>query len=108
MKSPPLITPTIPRNVSGLWNSSNRSDSIQRQRLCSIGSRQTTKRATRKTPHGIKRWGDEVTATNYLHNPDKRGGFVEQLKPLGLDPKTTTLFDWLEADDKASHAQKAA
>src|ERR1700730_7642380 len=62
----------------------------------------------KKTPDEIKRWGDEVTATNYADNPEKREWFVEQLKPLGLDPKRTTLFDWLEADDKASHAQKAA
>jgi len=62
----------------------------------------------RKTADEIKHWGDEVTATNYSDNPEKREWFVEQLKPLGLDPKTTTLFDWLEADDKASHAQKAA
>jgi len=27
---------------------------------------------------------------------------------LGLDPAKTTLFDWLEKDDKACHAQKAA
>jgi hypothetical protein len=62
----------------------------------------------RKTPDEIKRWADEVEATNYSDNPEKREWFLEQLKPLGLDPKTTTLFDWLEKDDQASHAQKAA
>jgi len=62
----------------------------------------------KKTTNEIKRWSDEVTATNYSDNPEKREWFVEQLKPLGLDPKTTTLFDWLEKDDLASHAQKAA
>lgn len=56
-----------------------------------------------KTPDEIKHWGDEVEATNYSNNPEKREWFVEQLKTLGLDPATTTLFDWLEADDKASH-----
>jgi len=62
----------------------------------------------KKTPDEIKRWGDEVTATNYSDNPEKREWFVGELKTLGLDPSTTTLFDWLEADDKASHSQKAA
>ena len=62
----------------------------------------------KKTTNEIKRWSDEVTATSYSDNPEKREWFVEQLKPLGLDPKTTTLFDWLKKDDLASHAQKAA
>jgi hypothetical protein len=62
----------------------------------------------KKSADEIARWSDEVTATNYSDNPEKREWFVEQLKSLGLDPKTTTLFDWLEADDKASQAQKAA
>lgn len=58
----------------------------------------------KKTPDEIKQWSDEVEATNYSDNPEKRDWFVEQLKPLGLDPATTTLFDWLEIDDKACHA----
>jgi hypothetical protein len=62
----------------------------------------------KKTADEIKPWGDEVTATNYSDNPEKREWFVEQLKPLGLDPTTTTLFDWLETDDRLSHAKKAA
>ena len=62
----------------------------------------------KKTPNEIKRWADEVTADNPYFNPEKRDWFVEQLKPLRLDPKTTTLFDWLEKDDRASHVQKAA
>jgi hypothetical protein len=62
----------------------------------------------KKTANEVERWGDEVTANNPSNDPEKRDWFVEQLKPLGLDPKTTTLFDWLEKDDSASHAQKAA
>jgi len=62
----------------------------------------------KKTPDEIKRWGDEVTASNPYDDPERREWFVEQLKPLGLDPAKTTLFDWLEKDDKACHAQKAA
>lgn len=57
-----------------------------------------------KTPDEIKRWADETEAYNPYNLPDKRDWFIEQTKPLGLDPAKTTLFDWLEADDKASHA----
>jgi len=49
-----------------------------------------------------------VTAHNPYNDPEKRDWFVEQLKPLGLDPKTTTLFGWLEKDDAASYKRKAA
>jgi hypothetical protein len=61
-----------------------------------------------KTPEEINRWSDEVTANKPYDNPEKRDWFVENVKPLGLDPKTTTLFEWLEKDDQASQAQKAA
>src|SRR6266487_1213735 len=60
----------------------------------------------KKTPDEIKRWSDEVTENNPYNDPEKRDWFVEQLKPLGLDPAKTTLFEWLEKDDKG-HAQKA-
>jgi|SRR5579864_8622692 len=62
----------------------------------------------KKTADEIKRWSDEATANKPYDNPEKRDWFVESVKPLGLDPKTTTLFDWLEKDDAACHAQKAA
>jgi hypothetical protein len=62
----------------------------------------------KKTLDEIKRWSDEVTAENPYNNPEKREWFVEQVKSLRLDPAKTTLFDWLEADDRASYAKKAA
>ena len=62
----------------------------------------------KKTPDEIKRWGDEVEAASMYNDPEKREFFVEETQTLGLDPTKTTTFDWLEADDKASHAQKAA
>jgi hypothetical protein len=61
----------------------------------------------KKTPEEVKAWSDEMEATNPYTNPEKRDWFVEQLKPHRLNPLTTTLFDWLETDDKASY-QKAA
>ena len=61
----------------------------------------------KKTPEEVKAWSDEVEKTNPYNDPEKRDWFVEQLKPHRLNPLTTTLFDWLEVDDKASY-QKAA
>ena len=58
-----------------------------------------------KTPEEIKEWSDGMEATNPYSNPERRDWFAEQTKPLGLDPASTTLFDWLEADDKASYAK---
>jgi hypothetical protein len=55
----------------------------------------------------IKRWSEEVEASRPYDDPERRDWFVEQVKPLGLDPAKTTLFDWLEADDKASYAKPA-
>jgi hypothetical protein len=55
----------------------------------------------------VKAWSEEVTTTNPYDNPEKREWFEEQVKVHGLDAAKTTLFDWLEVDDKASH-QKAA
>jgi hypothetical protein len=62
----------------------------------------------KKTPEEIKRWGEEVERSSLYDNPEKRDFFIEECKKLGLDPAKTTLFEWLEADDKASHAQQAA
>src|SRR6266478_2134394 len=61
----------------------------------------------KKTLDEIKRWSDEVEATRPYDDPERRDWFVEQKKTLGLDTAKTTLFDWLEADDKACHAQPA-
>lgn len=62
----------------------------------------------KKTATEIDHWSDEVTSNNPYNDPEKRDWFVEQVKPYGLDPAKTTLFEWLEVDDRESHAQKAA
>ena len=46
-----------------------------------------------------------MEAVNPYNDPERRDWFAEQTRPLGLDPAKTTLFDWLEADDKASYAK---
>ncbi|MDQ6623525.1 MAG: DUF5069 domain-containing protein [Verrucomicrobiota bacterium] len=61
----------------------------------------------KKTPEETKKWADEMMAANPYENPEKRDWFVEQVSEYNLDPKTTTLFDWLDVDDRESY-QKAA
>ncbi|HSY16999.1 MAG TPA: DUF5069 domain-containing protein [Candidatus Acidoferrales bacterium] len=63
---------------------------------------------TPKTPVQIKDWSAEMEAASLRNNPDKRGYFVESCTKLGLDPETSTTFDWLEADDLASFSVAAA
>lgn len=58
---------------------------------------------TMKSEDEKKGWCKEKLAFNFYDVPEKREWYAEQLKPLGLDPATTPLFDWLEADDKASY-----
>ncbi len=52
-------------------------------------------------------WAEEVKKSTLYNDPEKREFFIEATRKLGLDPATTTLFEWLEADDAASY-QKAA
>jgi len=65
------------------------------------------KNGSPKTEQEKREWAEEVFRTNPHEDPEKRDWYIEQLQPLGLDPKTTPLFDWLEADDKASYKQAA-
>jgi hypothetical protein len=62
----------------------------------------------KKTPDETRRWAEEVEAGSLYNDPEKRDFFSEETKKLGLDPAKTTTFEWLELDDKVSHAQAAA
>jgi len=55
-----------------------------------------------KTPAEIKEWSDGMEARNPYNDPERREWYTQQTTALGLDPAKTPLFDWLEADDKAS------
>lgn len=59
---------------------------------------------TPKTDAEKTAWSDEAEASNPYHNPDKKEWFAGACKEAGLDPASTTLFDYLEADDKSSFA----
>ncbi len=62
----------------------------------------------KRTPAETRRWAEEVEASSLYDHLEKRKFFSDQVKKLGLDPAKTTTFEWLEVDDKESHAQKAA
>ena len=56
-----------------------------------------------KTDDEINAWSDAFqTDYGYGSNPEKKDWFNEKCAQYGLDPAKTTLFDYLEADDKDS------
>ena len=57
---------------------------------------------TAKTAPEIEDWSDDQEADSLMKNPEKRAYFIENCHRLGLNPKKTTTFDWLEADDRFS------
>lgn len=61
----------------------------------------------KRTSAEIKAWSDKMDAYTLMNDPKKRASFVENCAKLGLDPGKSTLFDWLEADDRASFAKNA-
>jgi hypothetical protein len=62
----------------------------------------------KKTPSEVKRWSEKMEASSLYDDLEKHEFFVKEAKKLGLDPGKTTTFDWLEVDDRVSHAQQAA
>ena len=62
---------------------------------------------TMKSSEEVKAWSEQMMAANPYHNPEKRDWFVEQVSVYKLDPATTTLFDWLDVDDRESYKQAA-
>jgi hypothetical protein len=57
---------------------------------------------TRRTAAEVKAWSDLVAATLPYHQPGQRDWFAGECIRLGLKPENTTLFDYLEADDRVS------
>ena len=55
-----------------------------------------------KTPAEIKEWSDGMEKVTLVNDPEKKDYFIGECKKVGLDPYKATLFDWLEADDRAS------
>ena len=59
---------------------------------------------TLKSPDEIKAWGDQVEQFSMVNSddPEKVEYFITETTKLGLDPYKTSVFTWLETDDKAS------
>jgi len=55
---------------------------------------------TPKTVAEIAAWSDSVEAAKPYEIPDKKEWFAGECAKVGLDPKTTTLFTFLETDDR--------
>jgi hypothetical protein len=49
-----------------------------------------------------------VEASSLYNHPEKREFFSKEVRKFGLEPEKTTTFEWLEIDDRISHAQQAA
>ena len=63
---------------------------------------------TKKSPAEIKAWSDEIEAGSPMKNPERRSLFIENCHKVGINPETSTTFDWLEADDRASFSCQPA
>ena len=56
-----------------------------------------------KTRAEVAAWSDSMDAVSMYSDPVKGAVFAQRVSKLGLDPATTTTFQWLEADDRASY-----
>lgn len=57
---------------------------------------------TKKTVQEIKEWSDAVETYSPNDDPEKRDWFATECAKVGLKPETSTLFDYLDADDAVS------
>jgi len=57
---------------------------------------------TPKSAAEVKAWSDLVEATRPYDDAEQKDWFGDECVRLGLRPEGTTLFDYLEADDRAS------
>lgn len=60
---------------------------------------------TPKTPDEVAAWSDDMVNMNPYDHPEKRRWYENETRQLGLDPATTPMFTWLDADDRASHGK---
>ncbi len=55
-----------------------------------------------KTPEEIKQWSGGVEAYRPYDDPEKQEWFAGECAKVGLKPESSTLVEYLEADDAAS------
>ncbi len=60
---------------------------------------------TPKTPEEITAWSAGMEKATMHGDPERGAYFDDECKKLGLDPAKASLFDWLEADDRATHGK---
>lgn len=61
---------------------------------------------TLKTNEEIGAWSRQTEQITYYNNPEKKEWFSEECGRLGLDPAKTTLFEYLEEDDRQSYQKR--
>jgi len=57
-----------------------------------------------KTEAEKQAWSDSVEAARPYDHPEKKEWFIGVCAEVGIDPATSTLFDYLEVDDKECFA----
>ncbi len=57
---------------------------------------------TAKTAEEIKTWSNEVEGYRPYDDPERKDWFSGECAKLGLKPESSTLVDYLDADDAAS------
>lgn len=62
---------------------------------------------TPKTVEEIAEWSTRMEAVRPYDDPEKKEWFAGECARLGLDPATTTLFEYLEEDDRQMALQAA-
>lgn len=60
------------------------------------------KNGEQKSLEEIAEWSAGLEAYRPYDDPDKKDWFVGECEAVGIDPKTSTLFDFLETDDRKS------
>ncbi len=60
---------------------------------------------TPKTAEEVNQFSNNLEAAMPYQNPERKEWFVGVCKPLGIDPEKSSLFDFLEADDRQTFAK---
>jgi hypothetical protein len=59
-----------------------------------------------KSADEVKAWNEQMETNRPYDNPEKKEWFAGVCSEVGIDPAKSTLFDYLDADDKVTYAKK--
>jgi hypothetical protein len=62
---------------------------------------------TPKTKEDVEAWSRQTEQVSFYTVPEKREWFSGECRRLGLDPAKTTLFEYLEVDDRESYKNRS-